>query len=78
MAKMLAIIGSTFGFALIGALVAYLAVENLPNKIGAFSPAGGKDEDLVIMLSVLPPLFGTLLGFAVGCVAAFVAKKTST
>jgi len=76
-AKMLAIIGSTFGFALIGALVAYLAVENLPNKIGTHSPTGGKDDFLVIALSVLPPLFGTLLGFGVGCVAAFVAKKTS-
>ena len=74
MAKMLAIIGTTFGFALIGMVAAYVAVENLPNK----TPHSGKDVDLVIMLSVLPPLFGTLLGFGVGCVAAFVAKKTST
>jgi hypothetical protein len=76
MAKMLAIIGSTLALALIGVAVAYVAVENLPLRAGYSGT--GKDPDLVMLLSVLPPLFGIVLGFAVGCVAAYVAKKTST
>jgi putative flippase GtrA len=77
MAKMLtvlaAIIGTTFLFALIGVGVAFIAVFNLPDD----SYTGGKDEDIVVLLSVLPPLLGTILGFIVGIIAAFVARRAA-
>ena len=75
MVKLLAFLGSAFGFTLIGVLVAYIAVENLP--ISPRSGNVGKDDNLVIVLSVLPTLVGSLLGFVVGCVAAWLAGRGS-
>lgn len=74
MARMIAIIAITLMFTLLGLGVAYIAVQNLPIE----AHRGGKDKDMVTLLSVLPPLFGTVLGFGVGLVAALFAKKTGS
>jgi hypothetical protein len=74
MARMLTIIGCTLAFALIGLGVAYIAVQNVPNP----RPWQGTDVNLVVTLSVLPPLFGSLLGFVVGCAASFIGRNNGT
>lgn len=71
MARPFMIIVSTLMFALLGLGVAYIAVENLPIE----SYRGGKNPDTVILLSILPPFFGLVLGFGVGLVAAIFANK---
>ena len=72
MVRTFAIVTSTLMCALLGLGVAYIAVENLP-----IAPArGGKDPDMVIWLSILPPLCGMVLGFVIGLVAAKSGKQT--
>lgn len=71
MARSFMIIATTLMFALLGLGVAYIAVENLPIE----SYRGGKHPDMVVLLSVLPPLIGMVLGFGVGVVAAIFGNK---
>lgn len=71
MAKMLTIIGCAGLFALLGLLSGYVAVAHLPERENGYS-------FFVILLSVLPPLLGSVLGLVVGCVALFIANKVGT
>lgn len=58
---------SAFLFGVLGFFAARDALQNFPNP----------DEDFAIILFIILPLFGAVVGFVIGCVAVFLGHRFS-
>ena len=73
MNKVLVIGGTSIAFAMIGVLVSYLCVKYISQ-----SQSIRVAFDDIVVLSVLPPLVGTILGIGIGIVAARFAPSADS